>query len=311
MNIGDKVRFTHGKEQGVIRRKIDERTFEVEIEDGFLIPILKNEIVLIASDEAKKFNPSTKPTNEETIISPTDGVFISFEAFNDRIYSLLMVNDTNDTILYTINEKHNLVYKGITSGTLSPRNFTKITEYKLNEFESWPELYIQWLTYANGITVHKAPLEKKLKFTAATFHKSKKHSKLINRSTFLFQIDRDAIKIEPSKILDQIDEHMSSPTIMAYSKPTDEIDLHIEKLVKDHKDIQPHEMLYIQIDYFEKSLENAIASGMEKIIFIHGTGNGTLRNEIHKRLSKNKLIKYFKDAQKEKFGYGATLVQLV
>ena len=311
MNIGDKVRFTHGKEQGIIRRKIDERTFEVEIEDGFLIPILKNEIVLVASEEAKKFNPSIKSTTDETTISPTDGVFVAFDPFNDRIYSLLILNDTNNTLLFTVNEKHIATYKGIVSGTLAPRSFTKISEYKLNEFETWPELYVQWLTFSNGNSSYKAPLEKKLKFSAASFHKSKKHSKLINRSAFLFQIDKDAIKIEPTKILEQIEDHMNAPTVLAFSKPTDEIDLHIEQLVKDHQNMQPHEMLYLQIAHFEKSLENALASGMEQIIFIHGTGNGTLKNEIHKRLSKNKFIKYFKDAKKEKFGYGATLVQLI
>jgi dsDNA-specific endonuclease/ATPase MutS2 len=49
---------------------------------------------------------------------------------------------------------------------------------------------------------------------------------------------------------------------------------------------------------------------MDEIIFIHGVGNGVLRTEIHKRLSKNKQVEYFKDAMKEKFGYGATLVKI-
>jgi dsDNA-specific endonuclease/ATPase MutS2 len=49
---------------------------------------------------------------------------------------------------------------------------------------------------------------------------------------------------------------------------------------------------------------------MHEIIFIHGAGNGTLRKEIHRQLSRNKDIKFFEEAQKEKFGYGATLVRL-
>ena len=51
MNIGDKVRLLHGTEEGVIRRIIDKRTVEIEIEDGFLIPVLRKEVVLISSDE--------------------------------------------------------------------------------------------------------------------------------------------------------------------------------------------------------------------------------------------------------------------
>jgi dsDNA-specific endonuclease/ATPase MutS2 len=35
-----------------------------------------------------------------------------------------------------------------------------------------------------------------------------------------------------------------------------------------------------------------------------------MRMEIHKRLSKHPYVQFFKDAMKEKFGYGATLVKL-
>jgi DNA-nicking Smr family endonuclease len=37
---------------------------------------------------------------------------------------------------------------------------------------------------------------------------------------------------------------------------------------------------------------------------------GLLKNELHRRLGKNQHVQYFKDAQKEKFGYGATLVKI-
>ncbi len=49
---------------------------------------------------------------------------------------------------------------------------------------------------------------------------------------------------------------------------------------------------------------------MDEITFVHGVGSGTLRREIQKRLSGMKSILYFQDAQREKFGYGATLVRL-
>ncbi len=69
-------------------------------------------------------------------------------------------------------------------------------------------------------------------------------------------------------------------------------------------------ILRLQLDAFEDALSRALATNMHEIVFIHGTGNGTLRKEIHKNLSRNRDIKFFEDAQKEKFGYGATLVRL-
>jgi dsDNA-specific endonuclease/ATPase MutS2 len=49
---------------------------------------------------------------------------------------------------------------------------------------------------------------------------------------------------------------------------------------------------------------------MDEITFIHGVGNGVLRDSIHKRLSGNKNVQYYEDVQKDKFGYGATKVKI-
>jgi len=93
--------------------------------------------------------------------------------------------------------------------------------------------------------------------------------------------------------------------------PPHEFDLHIEKLRPEGAaDLSNTAMLRLQLDAFEDALSRALATNMHEIIFIHGAGNGTLRKEIHRQLSRNKDIKFFEEAQKEKFGYGATLVRL-
>ena len=51
MNIGDRVRVLHGKEEGVIRKISAGGRIEVEIEDGFVIPVLNSEVVLVAEAE--------------------------------------------------------------------------------------------------------------------------------------------------------------------------------------------------------------------------------------------------------------------
>ncbi|MBC8084498.1 MAG: Smr/MutS family protein, partial [Hymenobacter sp.] len=75
-------------------------------------------------------------------------------------------------------------------------------------------------------------------------------------------------------------------------------------------DMSSAAILRLQLDTFEDALGRALATDMHEIVFIHGSGSGTLRKEIHKLLSRNKDIKFFEDSRKEKFGYGATLVRL-
>ncbi|RYF81012.1 MAG: hypothetical protein EOO03_16945, partial [Chitinophagaceae bacterium] len=99
-----------------------------------------------------------------------------------------------------------------------------------------------------------------------------------------------------------------------FAPPKPEIDLHIEQLTDNHETMDNAGMLMLQLQTFETSLDRAIGAGMHEITFIHGAGNGVLRKEIQKRLSsfqKQKLIKFYEDARREKFGYGATKVKII
>ena len=86
-----------------------------------------------------------------------------------------------------------------------------------------------------------------------------------------------------------------------------EVDLHIEELVENWKNRGNAEIVQIQLNHFQKSLDKAIYSNMTKIIFIHGVGTGKLKNEIHQLLKTYKGIRFY-DASYQRYGYGATEV---
>jgi dsDNA-specific endonuclease/ATPase MutS2 len=71
-----------------------------------------------------------------------------------------------------------------------------------------------------------------------------------------------------------------------------------------------HEMLEVQLGRFRNELETAIANGTRRIVFIHGIGNGTLKQELRKELSTKYKKYYFQDASFKEYGYGATMVIL-
>jgi dsDNA-specific endonuclease/ATPase MutS2 len=102
---------------------------------------------------------------------------------------------------------------------------------------------------------------------------------------------------------------VGNEVVTDFSMPKYEIDLHIEILTSDYDLMRKEEILAYQLDVFEKKLENALAAGMSEIIFIHGIGNGVLKSEIHKRASKHPNIAFYEEAQKSKFGYGATFIK--
>ena len=310
MKIGDKVRFTHGKEEGRVVKIIDAKQVEVEIEDGFRIPALKNELVVVAAEESH----ITLGLEESEIITTKhkwEGIYIAFTQFNDQIYELNLVNNTSFKTYFVIGEEKENSYKGVFSGFVEKDSFKKLSEVNIKDFENWPEFIIQLLFFSYGESEFHPPLLKKLRFRSASFFKSKKLAPVVNKEAYLLRLDMDAMKIDAKAL----EENMSEGKVVVNSKPAidrpaREIDLHIEKLTDQYLAMSNTAMLTMQLTTFQNNLDNAFATGMDEIVFIHGVGNGVLKKEIHKILSNTKTIKFFQDAQKEKFGYGATLVRL-
>jgi dsDNA-specific endonuclease/ATPase MutS2 len=89
-----------------------------------------------------------------------------------------------------------------------------------------------------------------------------------------------------------------------------EFDLHIEELEVDYRSMRTHEIMKVQLSVFENKLSLSIKNRISPLIFIHGVGNGVLRQEIHKRLGKNPFIEKFQNKGLDSNGFGATEVFL-
>jgi hypothetical protein len=63
-------------------------------------------------------------------------------------------------------------------------------------------------------------------------------------------------------------------------EPTMEVDLHINQLVNSTRGMTNHDMLTLQLDTAKRQLEFAISKRIQKIVFIHGVGEGVLKVEL-------------------------------
>jgi dsDNA-specific endonuclease/ATPase MutS2 len=102
----------------------------------------------------------------------------------------------------------------------------------------------------------------------------------------------------------------TTPVSKSHAKDEMTVDLHIEKLMEDHYGLSNSEKLDIQTRHFRKKLEMAINGHFIKIVFIHGVGNGVLRQTIRDLLRTYEGIEY-SDASYKKFGAGATEVTIL
>ena len=89
--------------------------------------------------------------------------------------------------------------------------------------------------------------------------------------------------------------------------PQMEVDLHIDKLTPSTKGMTNFEMLNLQLDTAKRQLDFAIRKKIQKVVFIHGVGEGILKEELHYLFKRYENAKYY-DADYQKYGMGATEV---
>jgi hypothetical protein len=309
--LGDFVRFVDEKMEGFITRIIDDEMIGVTGEDDFEIPVLARKVTLVHGYKAAGSETITAANAPET---PTaefkhKGIYLGVvaDAKANSVVHFNLINDTSFQLLATLITERN-GFKGEYAGIVAPQTTVKVYSAQLADLQLWPKLAVNLLYYTTQNMEVPAPLTFTEKFKAKDFAGSKKNVPLLNQQGWLIQLD------EPDFVIDaqQLKEAFYKPAEekVTLQKPQREIDLHIEKLRDDYQFLNSAEIQKIQLDYFNKALDSAIVHQLHDVVFIHGAGNGILRHEIHKALSKHPKVQTFMDAVKEKFGYGATRVVL-
>ncbi len=323
LNIGDKVRLKSGSEEGFVVGFIDVDTLEVEIVDGFRLPFRKSDLVLVSRDEDYFFRKAAieTPEKKRAEIYAEKGLSWAFVPYNDYLFDLVFINNTDLQVALSAGEDDGQIVKGLICKVIEKRSFVKVAQYNWQKFEKWPALYTQVLYFYERIQTPRPPLVSKLRFKAESFLKAKTKAPQLNTTAHLFSIDsnqpihENKIEIPQPQTLKQAmlspkieEQKIDTPIIKVPSSR--EIDLHIEKIISNPEKTDKKLYLDIQIKTFEQELDRAIVEGVDEIVFIHGTGNGILKNEVQKRLSKHPNVAFFQDAKREKFGFGATMAKL-
>lgn len=101
----------------------------------------------------------------------------------------------------------------------------------------------------------------------------------------------------------------TNPKPKERNAPKMEVDLHIHQLVKSTQGLGNFDMLNIQLETAKRQLDFAIRKRIQKVVFIHGVGEGILKEELHYLFKKYHNLKYY-DADYQKYGLGATEVYI-
>ena len=110
----------------------------------------------------------------------------------------------------------------------------------------------------------------------------------------------------------KVREDRRAPQTIIKKKATDstilEVDLHINELLDNTHGLSNTDMLNYQLEKFHEVLAKYANKKGQKIVFIHGKGEGVLRKAIEKELKTRYKNYYYQDASFREYGFGATMV---
>jgi translation initiation factor IF-1 len=99
-------------------------------------------------------------------------------------------------------------------------------------------------------------------------------------------------------------------TFVNIARNVAEVDIHIEKIIPSARGLSADRIVDLQLEYTKKAVEKAQIMHLYKIILIHGEGKGKLRGTIRSYLNKHHPKCEVINADKMKYGDGATEVIL-
>ncbi len=320
---GDKVAFLNNEGKGKVVSLLDNDQVLIELDEGFEIPVHVGEIVkerdFIKGERETETGHQAENNDKTGLSAKNPGIFLAFDqSKGDNTRELYIINNTHYTLYFSMYEKRaENHFKGLSGGGLESGQTQMINRYNVQQFEDWPTLVVQVLLFTAKTDNLPAPVYYTFKPRARAFFNAIQQAPVLERTAHLFRLDVPEARVQKEnrdqreKRAEKEYEAGKQEENLSVERPPEVIDLHIDRLIPDYKAMERDVILNYQLEYFEQTLDKAIALNYNKIIFIHGIGNGVLRERVHGILKRKQGIHSYKEADPQQYGYGATEVRLV
>lgn len=286
------------------------------------------------------------PPAPETAHGDRLNIALAFEPSNlksldSSSFNAVLVNDSNYTLLFSFAgrsaDMH--AYKTIFSGKVLPNELIDLAQFTHQSLGEIERISLQAIAFKHDREFEaKLPVNFSRRLDLTKFHKLHcfrpgvyfdspvLEIPVVSGDSLKMPVDEYDVKALADKYARSADsakgkkagrEKGDTPSKKRQADPASnphkllppiEVDLHIAELVDSIAGLSPADMLELQVDTARKTMkENAKRIG-QKIIFIHGKGNGTLRKELSKMLGKEYPSATVQDASFREYGFGAMLV---
>ena len=284
---------------------------------------------------------------EETEHGDSPNILLVFEPENlkrlsDTKFAGVLVNDSNFYIDFTFLKRasDDRGWDLVFNGTVNPNELIDVAVLTHQDLPEYGKVAFQGVLYKKDKAFSLfPPLNVNRKLDLTKFHKLHcfRDSKYFDTPVLEFplvsdggavrQIEVDAAKLEESfkgvdnkemakelakKYKTESSSKQGSGSFQGGSPfkklPLIEVDLHIGELTDSLTGMEPKDMLELQLNEVRKTMKAHSRRIGQKIVFIHGKGEGVLRKAVLDLLKKEYPKAELQDASFREYGFGATLV---
>lgn len=350
MKIGDKVRFLSEVGGGIVKGFRGKDIVLVEDADGFDIPMQTRECVVIETDDynmtrkpktsSPKVEEPVKPMKPELpVMRPTEvrggdalNVFLAYvpedvKTISSTPFEAYLVNDSNYYLYYTYLSAEGKAWRTRSHGLVEPNTKLLLEEFSKDMLNEMERVSVQFIAFKDGKTAQMKPaVSVELRVDTVKFYKlhTFSTSEFFEQPALIYDIVKNDIPAKQVYVSAEElqtallqkkseDKPKSQPIVKQHSsKHTDiiEVDLHIDELLDDTHGMSHTEILNYQLDKFRTVMETYKGKREQKIVFIHGKGDGVLRKAILDELNRKYSNCRHQDASFQEYGFGATMVTI-
>lgn len=348
VKIGDKVRFLNSVGGGVVRAFQGKNMILVEDDNGFDFPALITECVVVGSDDSLKSSstpqreepaipqqkakePEVEIKIEETPAGERLNVFLAYlpidpKSMVETSYEAYFINESNYYLFFNYMNRSNNSWTSRYHGIIEPHTKIFLEEFEKSELNSLERICVQLVAYKKDKPFSlKNTYSVELRLDTVKFYKLHcfAENDFFDEGALVFPvIEYDVPEKQMLVSATEIQEAMmekkherprisSAPAKKANkAEHVIEVDLHINQLLDTTQGMSPAEILNYQMEQFHQVLKDNAGKKGQKIVFIHGKGEGVLRTAIEKELKTRYKSYTYQDASFQEYGFGATMVKI-
>jgi len=240
-------------------------------------------------------------------------------------FEAYLVNDSNYYLYYTYLSAEGKAWKTRSHGLVEPNTKLLLEEFTKDVLNDMERVAVQLVAFKDGKTAAIKPaVSVEIRIDTVKFYKLHTFgdSDFFEEPALIYDIVKDdmpakqvyvsAEEIQVALLQKKsVDKPKSQPIVKSGHGSKNgiiEIDLHIDSLLDDTQGMGNSEILNYQLDKFREVMETYKNKREQKIVFIHGKGDGVLRKAIIDELKRKYSNCRYQDASFQEYGFGATMV---